>query len=560
MIRSLHNRIPSFALGLGLIVSVCVQAAWAAEADLLRLVRSDVGLCVAASGWDSPVKVRNAWFDRLKKSPLYQGWQASRDYQKLRRSVAALEGRLGRPAGGFLQDMTAGGVVLAVYPRTGSEPVSVLLMQADDSATMETAVDLWNEMEHAVLESETVGDRSYVRRTTSKSADQQVIQYYAQHERLFVLTDDEATLQSTLQASSDKGDNNLTTSAWFQTARAALPEECRVQAYFNPRAWDAAVQLPEHPKFGERQIFDLWRQCESVVVGLRVGRGVSLEGVASFDPLLSVKPHEKQASTLRKHLPQDAWFVYTGTMDLAGNAHSLLQELPEKERQELENLRRIGRGFFLGHDLLDGVLPALGPRFGCVVTPRSDMEADVPPINGVFALEFRPQSDDQDRGVPVKMAIDRGLQTGWGVLAALVEPSSRLQIEDGVSWIDSFGPWQPAYSVTDDFLIFATAPDAIRKFIAAKTPENSATAVVELPAGAAADQHVVVNLQAVRSFLANNENIFVQRIAANTPLSVEEVERRLRRAILASEVFDALFLTVDVKKDQVRVTIGGAVE
>ena len=560
MIRCLHNCFPAFALGFGLIVSACVSTVVAAEADLLRLVRPDAGLCVAASGWDSSVKVQNAWFDRLKNSPLYQGWRASRDFQKLRRSMAALEQRLGQPAGGFLRDMTAGGVVLAVYPRPESEPVSVFLMQADDSATLETALDLWNEMEHAVLETESVGDRSYVRRTTSKSADQQVVQYYAQHNRLFALTDDEATLRTTLLASSDKGDDNLTTVAWFQTAQAALPADCRVKVYFNPRAWDAAVQLPEHPKFGERQIIELWQQCESVVVGLRVQQGLSLEGVASFDPLLSVKPRENQESAFRNHLPQDAWFVFTGTMDLAGNAHSLLQELPEKEQRELENLRRIGRGFFLGHDLLDDVLPTLGPQFSCVITPRSDMEADVPPINGVFALEFRPQSNDQEHGIPVKLAIDRGLQTGWGVLAALVDSSSRLRIKDGVSWVDSFGPWQPAFSVTDEFLIFATTPDAIRKFIAAKTPENSATAVVKIPAGPVSDQHVLVNLQAVRSFLANNENIFVQRIAANTPLSVEEVERRLRRAILASEVFDALFLTVDVKTNQIRVTIGGAVE
>ena len=69
-----------------------------------------------------------------------------------------------------------------------------------------------------------------------------------------------------------------------------------------------------------------------------------------------------------------------------------------------------------------------------------------------------------------------------------------------------------------------------------------------------------MNLHAVRSFLANHENVFVQRIAANSPLSAEEIGRRLRRALAASEVFDALFMTVDLKADQLRVTVGGAVD
>ncbi|WP_166831258.1 DUF3352 domain-containing protein [Thalassoroseus pseudoceratinae] len=560
MIRSLHNRIASFALGFGLIASALVHTAWAAEADLLRLVRPDVGLCMTASGWQPSVKKPSVWLERVKQSPLYQGWRSSRDYQKFRRSITALEGRLGQPAWGFFKDMTAGGVAVAVYPRPESEPVSILLLQASDSETLKTAVDLWNEMEHAVLETDQVGDLSYVQRTTSKSADQQVVQYYAHHGRLFVLTDDETTLRTTLQASANEGDDNLTTAAWFQTAQAALPEDCRVKAYFNPRAWDSAVQLPEHPKFGERQIFKLWQQCESIALGLRVQRGLSLEGVASFSSALAAKSTDNNESAFREHLPADAWFVYTGKVDLAGGARFLRLELPEKDRREFDNLRQIGRGFFLGHDVLDNVLPALGPHFGCYITPRADMEDDVPPIHGVFALEFEPQADANDNAVPVRMAIDRGLQTGWGVLAALVDTSARLRIEDEISWIDSLGPWQPAFSVTEDFLIFATDPESIQKFIAAKSQTDPPQAVVKLPTGPLPDQHVLVNLHGVRSFLADHENVFVRRIAANSPLSVEEVERRLRRAIMASEVFDSLFLTIDLKSDHVRMTVGGAVD
>ena len=74
MNRSLHTRLASFGLTIGLIVSMLVHSALAAEMDLLRLVRPEVGLCVSASGWNPGVKQPNAWFQRVKESPLYRGW------------------------------------------------------------------------------------------------------------------------------------------------------------------------------------------------------------------------------------------------------------------------------------------------------------------------------------------------------------------------------------------------------------------------------------------------------------------------------------------------------
>jgi hypothetical protein len=279
-------------------------------------------------------------------------------------------------------------------------------------------------------------------------------------------------------------------------------------------------------------------------------------------------------------VPHDALVVIAGRQAF-GNLFRHLA--PQNEAGALDSLRQVSRGLLLGLDPFEDVLPAFRENFGAYLVPRKDSKADELPLEGLVAAELPPaEAIISSRTLPAtserqpsfRDALDNGLNIGLNLGAAYFNTRATgkpavVRTESSGSartrWIDSLGPYQPAYSLTSRFLVFATSPQAVRRFLtreASSTPAESPPAIAALAKRyfPTENQVIYIDTAAIRRFLVEHGQQLVQhatRVRSISPGAANEV---LTHFLDVASLFDSVFAAGRIGEGSARLVVGGVIQ
>lgn len=560
---------PRHLRSLALLLVLC-SAASADEARLLTVVGDDAGLVVEVVDAEATARaVTNGEFARrLRETAMFRDWLAGRDYRNFVQAREAVERVLGQPVERFVGDLFGREFVLALFPVEGGEPEAVLVARAESERSLTEAISTWDRLqppeESVVLRH---ADREYVRRRHRSGT-----MFYVADGDLFAVSQTESRIHAVLERLSAGETGSLLADERYQSARGDVPDEVAAVAYFNPRAWDAALPEPSDPE--GRAVREALDRVESVLVALRTDDGLVLDAVARYDGERADERWQRYVERIAGNgrflgrVPSRALYVGVGRIDVGTIAGLVYESLPERERRRAEPWRRFAaRRFLDGLDPLV-VLSQYGPEWGAYVVPRERMEPGVSPVEGLAAVEL--PAPDGSEAATARRALDDLLHTGLEFWVAVHNSEAgdevaavRDRVEaDGttVRWIEGVGPYRPGYALTPEFLVLASSPSIVPEFLEPADGDR----LVDTPAFErlreryfpGANQLVFLNFEAGRAFVERNREFLIAELARQRGADPGDVAPRALRVEEVLGLVDGVFVAGAVTRDHVRLAIG----
>jgi len=358
-----------------------------------------------------------------------------------------------------------------------------------------------------------------------------------------------------------------------------------------------------------------WRRCEWVAIGLQTDRGLVVEAVAHYSTVGLSEDSQRLIRSmsgppeLLRLVPADAFVVLAGRQAFGSLLRqALMGNAKQQQPASWESFRQVSRGLLLGLDPLDDVLPSFRENWGGYLGPRPGAKPEELPFDGLLAAELpraessvskagsdsgqaKPAPNSGDARGPsaansaaprtvsaVRDAIDNGLNTGFNFAAAYFNMSStgrpavvRTESDRGtrVRWIDSLGPYRPAYGLTSRFLVLATSPQAVRDFATKEVsgreggaashrrpPAIEALATCYFPTE---NQILFVDTAAIRRFLHEHGPQLIQHAIRVHSINSEHAENTLAKFLDVAGLFDTVFAAGRLGDGSARVVIGGIV-
>ncbi len=132
-------------------------------------------------------------------------------------------------------------------------------------------------------------------------------------------------------------------------------------------------------------------------------------------------------------------------------------------------------------------------------------------------------------------------------------------------WIDSLGPYQPAYSLTSRFLVFATSPQAVRHFIGREDSavRSSIPPAIETLAKRyfpQENQVVYIDTAGIRRFLVEHGQQLVQHATRVRSIRSADANEVLSRFLDVASLFDTVFAAGRVGEGSARLVVGGVIQ
>jgi hypothetical protein len=604
-----------------LVVAICAAGSLAFGDDavdrLVRLVGSDAGLCVEIPRLEETVGAfeRGEFFQRLQRSRIYADWQSGKEYRHARGIVTVIENFTGKSFRQFFHDMFGRAVVVAVYAEPGQQMSAIMLTETSSREALDGVIEGWNRAEpHQTDAIEFAGQTYYKRTCSANGGPAKLVLFYCKLDRTLMLTDREEWIRRSLALAraTDPNESLLGLPA-YQAARKSLQGGEAARAYVNPRAWDGVLGFtrasnpPSSTAVGKsfahstsggtttaapqptaltKALEGAWRRCEWLALGLQVDRGIVVEAVArySMDGITDrgrqwIRSMSGPADFLRL-VPRDALVVIAGRQAFG----DLLKHLaPQNEAGALDSLRQVSRGLLLGLDPFEDVLPAFRENFGAYLVPRKDSKPDELPLDGLVAAELPPAEaviaprtgpTTSERQPSFRDALDNGLNIGLNLGAAYFNMRSTgkpavVRTENSgparTRWIDSLGPYQPAYSLTSRFLVFATSPEAVRHFISREVSSATgggppAIAVLAKRYFPTENQVIYVDTAAIRRFLVEHGQQLVQHATRVRSISTGDANEVLTHFLDVASLFDSVFAAGRISEGSARLVVGGVIQ
>ena len=148
--------------------------------------------------------------------------------------------------------------------------------------------------------------------------------------------------------------------------------------------------------------------------------------------------------------------------------------------------------------------------------------------------------------------------------AAPGHQTSILKIEDHeqyhMRWIESLGPYRPAYGINDRQLVVASSPELVREFFTLKSEESLAA----LPLFQSwketffreEKQLCFLNIASIRAFIEQNSDFLAEQLSKGHGGNLEKGKKKLAGLKSLLQSFDGLFFAAGLQKTQVRVIFG----
>ncbi len=558
---------------LTLLVAAVAASGVRAEDDLRTYLGADVGAYVHVPNLES--SVRGVWkgrlAERVRRLSVYRRWLASEDHRKLQEGQKALSKALGRPVVDFAADLLGTEVLLAVRPRPVGEPEAIVLTRAASEKALGNAITTWNRLDPLQITKKVEhAGGAYFRRET----EEQVV-FYAFSGSLLALSEQESLVQAFVERVGDDEKPGLVATAAHRRAVASLPDDAQAVVYVATEAWTKVLPANESEPVA-RLVDSAWRRSESVVATLRAGDESVLDVSIRYAPesVGTTDADRPGHSRFLDRVPSRSLFVAWGRLDLAGLGNGTYEALSEKERKRIEPWRRFAAKRLLGGlDVLDDVLPALGPECGVYLVPRESVEPGRLPFDGLVAVQLRPAAEGEtgETTTRTQRELDDLIVASLDFWIASHNASTdgstatlRSRDDDDVRtrWIDGVGSHQPTYAATPEFLLFASHPSLVPEFVEPRSPERlldqswfTSLRDAHFPSP---DHLVLWNLAGLLDFVESNREPLTDEVARARKTDRERVEAGMQRLEEFLGVFETAFVAGQVEKDHVRIVVGGA--
>ena len=492
-----------------------------------------------------------AW---LATSPLFKQFVDPKEAEKLIAVRDFVTGQLGVTSDELRDDIFGEAVVFAFQPGDPGKPeteVGTLFVRPRDPAALQRLVGRVNTAQQAAGEVTAVrpaehgGVRYFVREKANKARE-----FYCFHDRLFVLTNREATLHGIL--SKVPTPDASAVPKWL-----ALDDgQSTLAALFNPRAFDAswATRAASGPDAGDRafhkQFAKVWAALDGLCLSARADANLTLRVTADVDDA-RLPPEWHRLSTPAPG-PSPSIVAPAGSL-LAVNGGFNLRTLldvtspffPDGGKEFRKQLDEAVAPA-VGRDDWPTVLDKLGPEISFWVRPT----ATAATLEAVLAVRLGPTRGDSARlAPPVRQALDALAHLGrFDYNRKHADQVTVRAAADGATLANPRGfpaGFAPTYRVSadDGYAVVATSQDARVK------PSTRAVETPPLLRVSLTDCHAYLrdHRAAVAKFLANYE----ARPAA-------DIERELGNLLPVLEAGRSV--EVRLNRDRTRVSATVAVE
>ncbi len=530
--------------------------------ELLRFVPPDTAFCLVfqdlRTHWAS---LRASPFaEQFRQSPLTVAALRSEDWQKFNKTEKAMKEQLGLDWVKLRDDILGESLVLAYRPGPPGKPEQeqgLFLLRSARADSLGELVQRFNASQKQSgalkeLQERQHNGNKYFRRVEQKREKLETT-YYHLRGPILLMTAQEDMLKRALDQERDQppdAEPPLTGQLKQMGAAGAM-----LALWLNPRAFDVAVadrarQAPPAEAQAAGAVADCWKALDGVVLSLHLERDLSLvlalRGKLEQlpEPARRLLTQAGRPSTLGRLFPEDALLALVGRLDLA----ALLDLLPPKSRQAVQEVLNRTVGVFLGRNFVKDILPNLGPDMGfCLTAPAGQDKAWTPQV--LLALRVGPG----DPQAPADKALLSAMEMLTRFIAALnpykIEQKTLAADRLEITFLSGEGVFppgvQPAFALHSGYLVLASSPAVIRRF-GQPQPGN-------LPADRDAPL-LRISFKAWQAYLTTHRVKLVQAMTSKE-VSAEEAGKRLDGMIEGLRLFERLELRQQTSKDQVLLTL-----
>ncbi len=568
-----------------LTVFVCLTFGWqlavAAEPrrELWELVHKDVGIAVEVRGLSEQSRrlIGSELFQRIQRHSAWKQVLGSSEVKHLAEMQRTIGEVTGQSLISWADKLFGQEAVLTLTPEPTGRPRSLLLTRLKRREDLPEILAAWDKLEPRTETRLRHRDREYFRRVKIGGSE---ALFFTLVDDILAISDSAAAVTPVLDlALEDQHQNALSRASSFQKVRQALNPAAAVRVIVQPGAWQVwqAGSEPKTPSDPvERWMHQVMAGCQIIGVGVRLESGLVAEVVAQSDELAQFSHWSKIVDktsgmpSFLSRVPNSAVLAFAGRHDLSDIADWILSNLSTEQLKKLKSVRQVIRGFLLGNDLFDDVLPQFPADFGGFVIPRHDLQLASAPVDGLFAISLPPRAAVNGADAPrptARQAIENALSTGTALVIALHNSGTQKEasLEESehngviVHWVDNMGPIQPAYALAPDYLLAATSPQLIRDFLSQSPTATWATdnRLRKLQESLFPDASQVTALQGelLRKFLTEHRGFLLKQLEAVHKLKPEEAGKRLDRMLEWVQLSDRLFLASSLHADHVKLVL-----
>lgn len=539
-----------------------------APESLVSLVPSDAGVCVELNNLAEHGEQFQSgqFFRRLEAFPPVAEFTG--EYSKPFKLVLdRIANHLGETTESFLKKIFGQQVVLGAWPAADGGSIDdspgLILMDAQDADLLGRTIKLLSqgmpvEGEAAPPELTHAGLPYHMRRTGEGESQKYV--YMTALESIGILTNSETVMQSVLELYSGEETTveGIDSLALYREARSRVPRESTITAFTSPKRWNSQELLSEIVDEGlapsdhelRRLLNAVWQASSYSITGIQLGEEVRLSGFLHVDQQLLEDSQKQVLASLRgdatfmDRVPREAILAASGNIDIAALVQGMLAERGDAEEGDLDAVRNLTRGMFLGLDLFDEVLPALGPQFGIYLVPEDTPEGEEG-IAPAWVAGVQTQATGEGDEPSVSEALQNGLKTLMNLAAGFLKEQGQDPAEvrvtttmvDGVAVTSLEGVklW-PEYVVAtvaaaDDFVMLGTSREAVIKSLRVE-PQDSLGQCERFRKAMAAglerpSQVIYIDCERMREVIENNGEAVVNTVVQTRRLDEDTARRSL---------------------------------
>ncbi len=584
-IFSRQHRFPRWIAGLLLACSFLSEwrlaQACADEPELTSLIGDNVGLCVEIRDLRSHLReIPSAeWIRRLRELSLVKHWQQGPEFARWQQGQASLSALVGQPLDQFVSELFGESVVLAVSPSPTGPPMAMLLSRAAKDDTWDRVLALWDLLEaHDVQTKSAFGKTFQIRRKKANGQTTGPDLFTVKLGRTLAISErEELILDVITRATSAANDNRvkpLDQSPTYRRAMSSLPDDSVVRIFVDPRRWDD--DLAKDSKTAA-WLTPLWKKLEWLSAGLEIRDGLVFHSVVHHDTtdLPAVWQRFVEASEspsdLATRLPANA--VLAGETRITPDLGRWLRTLDpsEKSQRDWQTFGKVTRGL-LGRDLFDEILPHARPSLGGAIVPKTPVEENSAPVDGLLAWQFdlsnKPPTNDSQPSL--RESLDGALLTLMNFAAVAhnsrnPDSPAMLKIQHResltIKWLDTLPPYRPGYGIAAEHVLLATDPRLISAFHNQSAGDSALSseplfAAVRSRHFADHSHWLFVNSRTAREFLSKQHEPLSRQVAHWRKLEPPSVAPQLDRVRELLTPFDSAFLAAKITPGEVRLTAG----
>jgi hypothetical protein len=544
-----------------LLLSFCPRAiAQSPRQELLRLVPPDVAICAVIEDLrgHGEALLKSPFLKRF--APAIAGMAQGDEVQKLDFVDKWLQENLQVSSVQLRDDILGDALVIAYRPGPPAKPEQeqgLLLVHARDPKLLARLIDRLNQIQRDSGDLKELTDREFMGRTYHRREDQKDTNFYYLNGPVLAFAPKEEILKELIAREAQRDSDSPLVRAFMEKGT----ESALVSVWINPRVYDAPLRLKlEAAQGADNKALKTFQSYWQAIDGL--GIRLVLDKEIRLDVSLRFRPEALPAAARRlaelqpgghdvfNYLPDNALVSVGGRVDIPALVDAWADFVAEEARHSLRNAIDSTVGAVLGKDIVETVLPSLGPEWGaCVLAPPGGAPHWLP--QALAALRVKPNKSGETHGALALNTLNAlatliVFQTNGGHPGPT---SLKLTVKDGVEVRylvnpEHFPPgFEPAFAMKHGYLVVATSPDALDRFAPSKRE-------------AAGDRPILrISFSEARRYLKDHRQAIAAFCAAKHEISDETAGQHLDRVAAILEFLDSAEIRKEAGPDRLTLSL-----